>query len=272
MERGKPDDPPLDAPARLEAARGHFRDAVGSVQNLAQLLHSVRVGPRAIESVLPDVRDSCVSLEQHARTLLEAVAVALPERSAVDELLSYLVPRAHELEKGLALALGKPVNAKARLGLEQAVTRLSRELDAGRSLVDLLDEAVRGGRVRVELAELLRHGRASREDGERIEARVASPLSAEALVNPRVCSLLLGIGARLVHALRGSAPQIRLEAGASGPRLLIEAAGDVGELVSLPTLPVVAPTLACAAAAARLGGAQLTWDDAVPRFSLDLHV
>ncbi len=271
MERGTPEGTP-DELALLEASRGHLRDALGSVQNLAQVLHSVRVGPRSIEGVLPGVRDSCAAIESHARTLLNAVAARLVDRTAVDELLAWMVPRTRELERELGLALGKPVNAKARLGLEQVVTRASRELEAGRALVDLLDEAVRGGRVMLGLAELLRHAHVSRDDGARIEVRVAPDLAREIALNPRVCSLLLGVGASLLHAGGVSAPLVRLVAGPADVVLVLAADAAPGETVSLPTLPIVAPTLACVEAAARACGARLDWDASVPRFSLHLPV
>jgi hypothetical protein len=270
MESGSSDPRTPGEPERLEAARGHFRDAMGSVRNLAQLLASVRVGPRSIESVLPGVRDSCGAIEAHARTLLLALAEGLPDRAAIDELLAWIVPRTRDLERELAAALGKPVNAKARLGLERVVTQLCGELEAGRSLVDLLDEAVRGGRVRLDLGDLLRHARASHDDGARIEVRVASDLAGEALAKARVISVIMGVGASLVHQQRAATPLIRLEAEPSGPALVIVPGNASGESVLLPTLPIVLPTLACAEAAARAFDARLGWDADAPRFSLHL--
>jgi hypothetical protein len=181
-----------------------------------------------------------------------------------------MVPRARALEQELGRALGKPVNAKARLGLEQVVSRASRELEAGRALIDLLDESVRGGQVLLELAELLRHADVSRDDGDRIEVRVAPDLARETALNPRVCSLVLGVGASLLQARGVSAPLVRLAAGPADVALVLAADAAPGETVSLPTLPIVAPTLACVAAAARACGARLDWDESVPRFSLHL--
>lgn len=266
MERGRPEGTPGE-PARLEAERGHLRDALGSVRNLAQVLHSVRVGPRSIESVLPDVRDSCAAIDSHAKTLLDSVAARLPDDAAPDELLAWMLPRTRELECELGAALGKPVNAKARLRLEQVVTRVSRELEAGRALVDLLDEAVRGARVQLDLAELLRHAHVSRDDGDRIEVRVAPDLVGEVSLNARVCSLVLGVGASLLRERGTSAPLVRLGTGRS---LTLAADDAAGEVVSLPTLPLVAPTLTCAETAARACGARLDWDSSVPRFTLHL--
>ncbi|MBI3202766.1 MAG: hypothetical protein HYZ29_14600 [Myxococcales bacterium] len=266
MESGSPSGKP-DEPQALEAALGHFRDALGSVKNLEQGLHSVRVGPRSIESVLPDVRDSCAAIESSAREVLDRVARRLPDRTAVDELLAWLGPRARELDRVLTAALGKPVNAKARLGLEQDVARLSRELEAGRALVDLLDDAVRGSRFPLDLAELVRHARVSRDASAHIEARVAPGLSGEVLVNPRVCGLVMGIGASLVHQRSGSTPIVSRGTDAC---LVIGVEGAGTEVVLLPTVTLLAPTLSCARAAARACGLGLRWDEAAARFSVTL--
>lgn len=266
MESGRPSRN-ADEPQELEAALGHFRDALGSVKNLAQGLHSVRIGPRSIESVLPDVRDSCAAIESSAREALERVALRLADRTAVDELLGWLGPRTRELEQVLTAALGKPVNAKARLGLEQDVARLSGELEAGRALVDLLDDAVRGSRFPLDLSELLRHARVSRDASAQIEVRVAPDLTGEVLVNPRVCALVLGIGASLVHQHSGKTPVV--SRGTTACLMIgVEAAGT--ETVALPTVPVFAPTLSCARAAAQACGLGLVWDEAAPRFSVTL--
>jgi len=267
MESDKPDEGP-DPRARLEAARGDLRDALGSVRNLAQLLHSVRVGPRAIESVLPDVRDSCARIGALSRTVLDTVAGWLPERKAADELLAWMLPRAEALEAELARSSGKPVNAKTRLALEHAVTGLSRDLEAARALIDLLDDATRGNHVQLALADLLRTGAAARDDVERVEARAAPGLGREVTLNPRACSLVMGVGARLVSDAGRGKPLIRLESGPSGQQLVVESSGAAGDAVSLPTLPLVGPTLGCVEAAARACGARALWEPDVPRFAL----
>lgn len=258
-----------EAAARLEAARGSLRDAMGGVRNLARLLPSLRVGARSIERVLPHVRESCAALETSSHALLEDVAAELGERGAIDTLLAWFDPRIHELERELALSQSKPLNAKARLALEQVVTRLEVELEAGRALVDLFDEAVRGAHVRLDLGELLRNARPSREESELVEVRVSKGLLGEALINPRVCSLVLGMGGKLVKS-RGGEPSVSASEGPSGRSIVIEHGDGGGERVSLPVLPLVPPTLACVSAIARACSARLEWDERAPRFSLAL--
>ena len=271
MDSGRPPSstpPSGEERLRLETARAELRDALGSVRNLAQLLRNVRVGPRAIQAVLPAVQGPCTRLEESVRVLLEVVAVRLPDRSAVDELLEYIAPRARELGQALGDAMHKPIHAKARLHLEDVVGRLSRELDAARALVDLLDDSVRGSAVRLELSELMREAAKSREGGSArlLSVRVQGQLGGDVTVNPRVAIALLGVGARLV-AEGGGTP--RLAGGTAGsPGVQIAPEEGPGELVELLALPVIAPTLACARAAARVSGADLRWDQETHRFSL----
>ncbi len=251
---------------RLAAARGNLRDALGSVKNLLRGLQSVRVGPRSIEGVLPEVGDSGAAIEANIRIVLEAVAKRLPGgRAAVDELLDWIAPRTRELERTLVGASGKPVNAKARLALEQSVARLCLELEVGRALVDLLDDAVSGSHVALELSDFLRNAAMSHGDGAQIKVGIEPGLSGEVSVNPRVCGLVLGIGASLVHRHTQSTPIVRR---GSDSCLVIEVGDSLAEIVSLPTLPLVEPTLACARAAADGCSARLEWDESIPRVSL----
>ena len=270
MESGKPSSsspPSGEEQLRLETARAELRDALGSVRNLAQLLHNVRVGPRAIQAVLPAVHGPCERLEESVRVLLEVVASRLPDRTAVDELIDYVAPRARELEHALAAAVDKPIGAKTRLQLESVVGRLSRELDAARALVDLLDDSVRGSAVRLELSELLREASKSEPaaNSRPLAVRLEGQLEGDVTVNPRVAIALLGVGARLVSEA-GSTP--RIAAGGAGAQLNIAPETGSGETVQLAALPVIAPTLACARAAALVSGAALSWDQETHSFTL----
>ncbi len=260
MESGERDGGSAPAASEgLRVARGHFRDAMGSVRNFAQLLHSVRVGPKGIESVLPDVHAACAGIEPNARTLLEGVAPRLEDRSSVDELAAWLAPRAAELRDTLGAALGKPVNAKTRLALDQLVTRLSSELELARALVDLLDESAQGGLVRLSLPDLLRHAVSQRDESQRIEICVPEPLHGEALVNPHVASVALGVAARWVAERSSGTPCLRLGSRGDAPALQILAGGETGERVSLPALPLTGPTLRTVEAAARRACVELEW-------------
>ncbi len=272
MENTRPASRPPSAgeQLRLEAARGDLRDALGSVRNFAQLLHSMRVGPKAISAVLPAVQAPVEHIERSVRALLDVVAARLPDRKAADELLAYIAPRARELSHELTEAIDKPLNARRRLHLEEVVTRLSRELDAARALVDLFDDAVRGSSMRLDLAEIVREAARAREAAAvgTVEVTVAPDIAGEVLVNPRVAVVLLGMGARLVAQLGEGTPHVSGRPGST--TLEISARPTTGDKIVLAAPPLVDPSLACAGAAANVAGTRVEWDAERRVFSLDL--
>jgi hypothetical protein len=246
------------------ASRGVLRDALGGVHNLVQLLHSIRVGPKALSAVIPDVHAACEAMRRSVRELLDDLAGELPNPSATGELRQFFGPRIDELERALGRAMHTPINARARLDLEQVLSRLSRELDAGRELVDLLEDAVEGPTVRLSLLEIVRHGVASPErhvpNAETLWATVSStPEGLELLVNARVARMLVITGVNLVGGGDPAiVPQVfigRIDNRECGMQVRRTAAP--GERIAVPLRPAIEPTLACIEAAARLAGARI---------------
>jgi len=158
MQSGKPPPESRTDPlgsAELDAARGTLREAQSALRNFAELLRSVRVGSKALISVLPDVAAGCAPMRATVDGLLAAVAGRAELAQASLALKEYFAPRLSHLDQELAAAAHRPLSAKSRLGLEQVITRLSLELDTARGLLDLLVEAVSGRPVPVDLAGLL---------------------------------------------------------------------------------------------------------------------
>jgi len=270
MSPGRPPSsrPSPDADPRLDAARGLVRDALGSLRNLEQLLKSLRVGPRALSAVIPDVHASCTPLLGATHELLEALRKQLPEPDAPDALEAFITPRVEALEKALASAQHGPINAKNRLALEAAVAGSAQELDAARALIDLLEDALGGPSVRVGLLELVRSAarskeRADSDDTATVEATLATPPpSIELLVNPRLAMWLLGIGVQLMaDETSATLPHVSLTAAESECGLRVERGPGEGESMSVVRRVVITPTVPCARAAARLGGARLLHDE-----------
>src|SRR3954467_8205345 len=158
MQSGKPPPESRSDPlgtAELNAARGTLREALSALRNFAELLHSVRVGSKALISVLPDVAAGCAPMRVTVDGLLVAVAAKPGLAEASRALQAYFAPRLVHLDQELAAAAHRPLSAKSRIALEQVITRLSLELDTARGLLDLLVEAVSGRSVPLDLAELL---------------------------------------------------------------------------------------------------------------------
>ena len=130
--------------AALDVERGNLRESLGGLRNLAQLLHSLRVGSRPLSSVLPAARDACDPLRNAMGEIVAAVRAALADNEAADRLDAYVGPRIQELETALTEASDRPLSVKMRLLLEERVTRLSQELDVARGLFVLLADSISG--------------------------------------------------------------------------------------------------------------------------------
>lgn len=269
MSIGRPPSsrPSSGADPRLDAARGLVRDALGSLRNLEQLLKSIRVGPKALSAVIPDVHASCAPLLGAVRELLGAVREQLPGDRAPDALEAFIAPRVEALEQALAKGRREPLNAKNRLALEAVVARASSELDAARALMEMLEEALGGPALRVDLLELVRSAAQTSGRTESDEAAVQATLAAppqglELLVNPRLATWLLGVGAQLIGGQDLPPPHLTLIASGSRCGFRVQRGPGTGEALSLHARPLIAPTLECARTATLLSGAELDHEDA----------
>ncbi|MEO6600935.1 MAG: hypothetical protein ABIQ16_13735 [Polyangiaceae bacterium] len=253
---------------------------MSALRNFAELLHSVRVGSKALISVLPDVAAGCAPMRATVDGLLAAVAVKPGLADASQALQSYFAPRLANLDEELAAAAHRPLSAKSRLGLEQVITRLSLELDTARGLLDLLVEAVSGRSVPVDLAELLQQSFAGPPSGgswnrEQIMATMSFvQADVEVDLNPRIATALFALGVELVAHRSPSAPHVVVDRDPAGRyRVNIERCGAGagvgaragGDELILIARGVIDPTLICLRAIADLAGVSLAWDEPPPR-------
>jgi hypothetical protein len=245
----------------LEAARGSIRDALGAVRNVEQLLRSIKVGPKALASVIPDVHASCGPLLESFRLLLNVIEPHEP--AAVRALDAFVAPRVGELEAALAPAAKGPISASTRLKLEHAVTRVVSDLEAARGLLELLEDAVSGGRARVDLLELVGQTLRATDNGSArsndvIRATLSSSSSVEVSVSPRATMSLVTIGLKLVvgkdHSIVPHVEVKRLD-GMSG--LFIQRATGQGEKLLVTAPRLVDPTLECVSGATHAMGGTL---------------
>ena len=272
MPSGKP--PPESradpvASAELDAARGTLREALSALRNFAELLHSVRVGSKALVSVLPDVAAGCAPMRDTVDGLLSAVASRAELSEASSALQSYFAPRLARLDQELASAGLRPLSAKSRLGLEQVITRLSLELDTARGLLDLLVDAVSNRSLRVDLAELVHQSFSGPPSGsawnrEHIVATMSFvQAGVEVELNPRIVTALFGLGVELVAQGGEGTPHVLLESDPSGGyRVNIERrSAPEGDDLVLIARGVIDPTLTCLKAVAQISGVSLAWEE-----------
>jgi hypothetical protein len=246
---------------QVASARGAFRDALGSLRNLEQLLGSLRVGPRNVSTVLPAIHASCSIIARASKQLLAAVK----DENAASALDEFITPRVRELDRALTSAIPKPMYAKNRLRLERVVKRIGAELDAARALIDMLSPTTPTRALRVDLAELMRGATHSDKAGAGSSRAPICKLelpdeACESLVPPQVLQQLLGIAAALVIGDREGAAHIRLlpEPAACVIQVRFELLGTAISWLSAP--PIIEPTLACATAIAQLSGGTFRTD------------
>ncbi len=277
MQSGQP---PPESPtdplsgAALDAARGTLREALSALRNFAELLHSVRVGSKALISVLPDVAAGCAPMRVTVDGLLRGVAEKPGLAEASQALQRYFAPRLAHLDEELAAAAHRPLSAKSRLALEQVITRLSLELDTARGLLDLLVEAVSGRSVPVDLAELLQQSFAGPPSGgawkrEQLTATMSFVRAdVEVELNPRIATALFALGVELVAREGSGTPRVVVDRDPAGRhRVNIERGSGVvpaGDELILIARGVIEPTLVCLRAVADISGVSLAWDERTP--------
>jgi hypothetical protein len=223
---------------------------LGALANLDQLLRSLRVGPKALSGVLPDVLDSIGPAQTAIAKLFGAVAQHLGQTTAVQELEGYVRPRLNELQQSISHATSTPMHARHRLELERVVTRIFPELEAARALLDLLEEAVAAPSIRLKLRELLSQIGMSEPgfQGRTLRTTLEGELDdVELLVQPQVAMALLTLGINLVALeVPQATPRLRVESnGDAGYRIHFEVGPDSGEKLFVLRQNVILPTTAC---------------------------
>ncbi|MEI9953027.1 MAG: hypothetical protein WDO74_29625 [Pseudomonadota bacterium] len=279
MQSGKPPPESRTDPlgcGELDAARGTLREAQSALRNFAELLHSVRVGSKALISVLPDVAAGCAPMRATVDGLLAKVADRAGLAEASGALQNYFAPRLLHLDRELAAAAHHPLSAKSRLGLEQVITRLSLELDTARGLLDLLVEAVTGRSVPVDLAGLLQESFTSPPSGgswnrEHIMATMSFvEADVEVELNPRIATALFALGVELVALGGPGTPHVLVDRDQTGSyRVNIDRRKVTeGDDLVLIARGVIDPTLTCLTAIARVSGVSLAWDERTPSLQI----
>jgi hypothetical protein len=254
---------------RIDAARGAVLDALGGLRNLEKLSSSMRVGPRSLSSVLPDVLYSCESLRSGLEELFSAVeAHRLDAHGALELLRNFSRPRLEELNDILSDSEKLPMQARNRLKLQQAIGRIGRELGATAELVDFLGLAIWSKPMTVTMQDLMLEAYRSNEPtGELSELRMVhlqqSPGEVELHVKPRAVIPLLVLLVRVMLGQHGAiTPLVVLEPENLGvSRIVISAKGGDGEPRWLLNRPVIPAARECLETAARALDLQLEISD-----------
>jgi hypothetical protein len=269
--------PPSSRDATVTSVRGALRESLGALRNLSQLLHSLRVAPKSLSSLLPDVIETCLPMRASAQAWMDALGSDPVVLDAKHALATFVFPRISELEAALRDCSTKPMSAKTRLGLEDVVARSSFELEAARELLQLLEDAVFSSRVQLDPREFVRETFATppsaRAEGRTLVSATLSSMDTggEIEISPRVAISLVALGVELVGARPGrETPHVLVTSdGESTCTIQItRKAYATGEPLVLASRGVIEPTLACLQAAATLSRGSMRWDRQAETFTL----
>lgn len=246
---------------RLASASGVIRDTLGAIHNLLHLLGSMRVGPKALARVIPDVQASCNQMVVAIREVVAATEGAKLSSKAVVDTGQLVVARMKELERALGRAKKSGLRAAERLGLEQTVRGIARDLDGALEIVELLSEASATGSVPVDVTDVVRESAVRADQGagrsRRLSVTFAAPATpAVAKVNPRLAMRLFAFGAAIA-AGRERSVHVTIEATDDSCALRIAPGSGGGAAVLVVAPRLIQPTPECVEAVARAVGAAL---------------
>jgi len=244
---------------RLASASGAMRDTLGAIHNLVHLLGSLRVGPKGLARVIPDVQASCNQMVAAVREVVSTTEGAALGSKAVGDVGQIVGVRMKELERALGLAKRGTLRAADRLKLECTVRSIARDLDGALEVVELLTEASATGRVPVDVTDFIRESAVRSDQGtgrsRRVSVTFAPPESpAVAKVNPRLAMRLFAFGAALAA---GPARSVHVTITASEESCTLDIAplARAGKAVVVAAPRLIEPSAACVAAVAKAVGA-----------------
>jgi hypothetical protein len=246
---------------RLASASGVMRDTLGAIHNLVHLLGSVRVGPKGLARVIPDVQASCNQMVSAIREVASTTEGSKLGTKAVGDVVAIVTSRMKDLERALGLAKKSGLRAAERLALERTVTAIARDLDGALELVELLSEASATGSVPVDVTDVIRESAVRSDQGTGRSRRISVTFSAAedpviAKVNPRLAMRLFAFSATLAAGkLRGVHTTIR----ASGEHCILRIAPlvEAGPSIVVAAPRLIAPSADCVASVAEAARARL---------------
>jgi hypothetical protein len=210
--------------------------------------------------VLPDVLASTGPMRAAVEELLGALAPGLGASSVLDELRAFVLPRLDELERELTELTSGPLRTPSRLGLDRLLARLSAELDAAQSLLEMLEVASAEPFVTLRPQEVLRQRLSAAPSGKRPQKRMEARLFVQepvpdAGLRPRALAAIVGSLAEMLGVER---PFIVVRSTPAGVEIdLLKDGAEGGEPVAFWAYGVIAPTPSAVAAAASLAGQKL---------------
>jgi hypothetical protein len=194
----------------------------------------------------------------------------------LDEVEGFMLPRLDELETELTGLSSEPLRTPSRLGLDRLLARLSAELDAAQSLLELLEVASVEPFVSLKPPEVLRQRLPAAPSGKRPRKKLEARLSVqepvpEVALRPRAFAALVGTLLEMVGD-DATTPGVILNTDGQAVEVLVTRSASMpGEPYSYWAYGVIAPTAPVVAVAARLSGQTLSSEPEAMRLRLPLR-
>jgi hypothetical protein len=242
-----------------------MRDTLGAIHNLVHLLGSVRVGPKGLARVIPDVQASCNLMVGAIREVVTTTEGSQLGSKAVGDVGHLVVARMKDLERALGLAKKSSLRAADRLTLERTVSAIARDLDGALEVVELLSEASATGSVPVDVTDVIRESAIRPEQGAGRSRRVSVTFEAEdapaiVRVNPRLAMRLFAFGVAL-SAGRTRNVHVTIQSAGENCTLSIVPRAGGGTSIAVAAPRLIEPSAECAASVARAVGGKLERSD-----------
>lgn len=260
------------------AARGSVRDGLAALHILENLLRSPRIGPRALEQVVEDLRSSCPPLTQSFGSLASQI---IEDRPAAEPMMSRVTAlaasRIEQLQAALVRAANEDIKARSRLLLEAEVHRVRADLDALFNLIELAGAAINARTTELDLGAMLNEvldglapSERKRGDVLRVRLNVPDP-HATIVTDPRVVIALV----RLAIGLLASKGARNIEVRAfhrpdDSTRLLVHPSANTTSARACVAPLIVEPSLAVARRAASEVRAELAFDETDGTVTLEM--
>jgi len=201
-----------------------------------------------------------------ANELFDALEGWPTVRLARDELRQFTVARIDELETALGSFVEEPLRAPERLDLDRFLGRVSRDLDAAYSLLDMLEVAAHEPKVVLNVPELLKRRLSDPPSGRRPQRLFTARLSTrheigDGAIKPRALAAFVGAEAERIGQ-DGTEPSLIISCLGNELGLEItDTPAPDGKEISVWAYGSIEPTTACLDGAAALIGVKIERHD-----------
>lgn len=245
-------------------AVGVLRDGLAAVANVETLIRSPKVGPKALERVIPGLQESCGRVTE----ALAALSAHLGENEAIRPGLCELLEFVTEARQRFGAAVDRAEDlglftARERLSFQAAVERFRSESCTLDELLVLLVGAWRPQPIEIGLREAIVHAftcpRRSALLGQhnpRAAVTVSVPYSGCTLhAPPTVLMPLFVLAVAIVYRATGKNPSMVAKRTTDGSvRVVVSDTSISGEIFTLQPPIMIPPVVTCVTTAARVCG------------------